>query len=94
MICRDVLMECRLIRENVLHIQRIEEAFVCRDNRHDLQLDRHRLVLGLLQHFHDALTAGELALGLTRNELETLLGLLIEKLGADRAAATRPLTRL
>lgn len=30
----------------------------------------------------------------TRNELETLLGLLIEKLGADRAAATRPLTRL
>lgn len=30
----------------------------------------------------------------TRNQLETLLALLIEKMGADRAAAARPLSRL
>lgn len=43
---------------------------------------------GLLPEALGALDTG------TRQQLETLLGLVIDKLGADRAAATRPLSRL
>src|SRR5262249_55406967 len=57
-----IFMKHRLVILDVFDRERVEKALVRCENRNDLQLHRHWLILRLLQDLHKTLAASELPL--------------------------------